>query len=159
MAAYVPSEGLVVVTNAASTIDQLIDAAWEKAAIYFPFSDVIVSDPCAVIDKAMTSALYAGQSKVVGETTTDMVAVAGDDMQAELWIGTADHLPRMIRSVYPHEPAHALYHTEYSDWHLGGSVDAGAFTSDSAAKGRPMPFAPPGAAQLPPNRAQSPSRP
>ena len=144
MMAYVPSEDLVAVADAPPTIDQLIDVAWEKAAIYFPFSDVIVSDPCEVIDKSMTSAFYVGQSKVIGGTTTDMVAVAGEDVQAELWIGVADHLPRLIRVVYPNEPAHSLYQTEYSHWHLADKIDPAAFSSDRAAKGKPMPFAPPG---------------
>jgi hypothetical protein len=155
MMAYVPSEDLVAVADAPPTIDQMLDVAWDQAAIYFPFSDVIVSDPCAVFDKRMTTAFYVGQSKVVGDTTTDMVAVAGEDVQAELWIGAADHLPRLLRVVYPNEPAHALYQTDYSDWHVGDSIDPGVFTSDKAAKGKPMPFAPPGAGQLPPNRAQS----
>ena len=145
--------------DAPPTIDQLLDAAWDKAAIYFPFSDVIVSQPCAVFDKQMTSAFYVGQSKVVADTITDMVAVAGEDVQAELWIGAADHLPRLLRVVYPHEPAHALYQTEYSEWRLDYSIDPGAFKSDRAAKGKPMPFAPPGAGQLPPNPAHSSKQP
>lgn len=155
MMAYVPSEDLVAVADAPPTIDQLLDVAWDKAAIYFPFSDVIVSKPCAVFDNRMTTAFYVGQSKVIGDTTTDMVAVAGEDVQAELWIGAADHLPRLIRVVYPQEPAHALYQTEYSKWHIGDSIDPGTFESDRAAKGKPMPFAPPGAGQLPPNPAQA----
>jgi hypothetical protein len=159
MMAYVPSEDLVAVTEAPPTIDQLMDVAWEKAAIYFPFSDVILSKPCAVFDKVMKSAFYIGQSKVVGGTTTDMVAVAGDDVQAELWIGATDHLPRLIRVVYPHEPAHALYQTEYSDWHLGEAIPPVAFASDRAAKGKPMPFAPPDAAVPRPNPAQPTKRP
>lgn len=119
MMAYVPSEDLVALADAPPTIDQMIPAAWDKAAIYFPFADMIVSQPCAVFEEhGMNSAFYVGQSKVVGGTTTDIVAVAGDNVQAELWIGADDHLPRLVRVVYPHEPAHALYQTEYSDWHF-----------------------------------------
>ncbi len=151
MTAYVPSEDLVAVADAPPTVDEMIDAAWEKAAVYFPFSDVIVSDPCAVFAEKMKSAFYVGQSKVVGGTTTDMVAVAGDDVQAELWIGVGDHLPRLLRVVYPQEPAHASYQTEYSDWHLGASIAPGAFATAKAATAKPMPFAPPGAGELPPN--------
>jgi len=152
MMAYVPSEDLVAVADAPPTIDQMIDAAWEKAAIYFPFSDVLMSKPCAVFEQeGLNSAFYVGQSKVIGGTVTDMVAVAADNLQGELWIGAEDHLPRLIRVVYPHEPAHALYQTEYSDWHLTDSVDPGTFTSDKAAHGRPIQFAPPGLREaLPP---------
>jgi hypothetical protein len=152
MMAYVPSEDLVAVADAPPTIDQMVDAAWEKAAIFFPFADVILSKPCDVFkERGMSSAFYVGQSKLIGGTTTDIVAVASDDVQGELWIGAEDHLPRLIKVVYPHEPAHALYETEYSDWHLVDSVDPATFKSDKAAKGKPMVFEPPGPREAPPN--------
>jgi hypothetical protein len=151
MTAYVPSENLVATADAPPTIDQLVDAAWEKAAIYFPFADVILSKPCAVFEEhGLNSAFYVGQSKVIAGTTTDMVAIAGDNIQAELWIGVADHLPRLVRVVYPHEPARALYQTEYSNWHLVDKIDDAAFTSAKAAKARPMAFKPPGLHDAPP---------
>jgi len=158
--AYVPSQDLVAVAEAPPTIDQMIDAAWQKAAIDFPFADVILSKPCAVFDEnGMNSAFYVGQSKVIGGTTTDMVAVASDNVQAELWIGAEDHLPRLVRVVYPHEPAHALYQTEYSNWHLTDSVDPAKFSSDKARRGKPMPFAPPGAGIPRPTPATPPKQP
>jgi hypothetical protein len=124
----------------------LLDTAWEKAAIYFPFADMIVSDPCEVFEKqGLNSAFYVGQSKLIGGTLTDMVAVTGDNVQAELWISAADHLPRLVRVVYPHEPAHALYQTEYSNWRLVDRFDPATFSSAKAAKGKKMPFSPPGA--------------
>lgn len=147
MMVYVPSTNMVAVADAPPTVDAMIDTAWNTAAIYFPFADVILSKPCDVFEKeGMDSAWYVGQSHVVGNTTTDMVAVAAENVQAELWIGADDHLPRMVRVVYPHEPAHALYQTEYSNWHLTDAADAGAFTSEKAAKGTRIPFQPPGAA-------------
>ena len=159
MTAYVPSEDLAAVAEAPPTVDELIDAAWDKAAIYFPFSDVIVSEPCGVFDKKMKSAFYVGQSKVVGGTTTDMVAVAGDDVQAELWVGASDHLPRLIRVVYPEEPAHALYQTEYSDWHIGENLAPHLFASEKAAKAKKMPFSPPEAGMTQPKPGEAPQHP
>jgi hypothetical protein len=153
--AYVPSEDLVAIAEAPPTIEQMIDVAWEKAAIYFPFADVLMPKPCAVFEEhGLNSAFYVGQSKVVAQITTDMVAVAGDNVQAELWIGTADHLPRLIRVVYPHEPARALYQTEYSDWKLTDSADPAAFASEKAAKAKPMKFQPPGLREAPPAPAK-----
>src|ERR1700748_2507939 len=40
--AYVPSEDLVAIADAPPTIEQMIDVAWEKAAIYFPFADMLM---------------------------------------------------------------------------------------------------------------------
>jgi hypothetical protein len=142
---YVPSADMVAMADAPPTVDAMVDAAWDTAAIYFPFTDVILSKPCDVFEKeGMDSAFYVGQSHVIGGTTTDMIAVAAENVQAELWIGADDHLPRLIRVVYPHEPAHALYQTEYSDWHLMDAVDTGTFSSDKAAHGTRIPFHPPG---------------
>lgn len=157
MMAYVPSQNLTAVADAPPTIEQALDAAWNLGAIYFPFDDVIVKDPCAVFDKNVTSAFYVGQSVVIGGTTTDMVAVASDDVQGEIWIGAQDHLPRLIRVVYPHEPAHALYQTAYSDWQLNGAVDPGTFASAKAATAARVDFAPP-AARQPPQPGEPPAK-
>jgi len=143
MMAYMPSSNLVATSNAPATVDAMLDAAWDVGGIYFPFADVVVAQPCAVLDKNVTSAFYVGQSKVVGDTTTDMVAIAGEGLQAELWIGASDHLPRMIRVVYPGEPAQARYQTDYSDWKLGAPIDAAAFKSEKAAGAAHIAFQPP----------------
>jgi hypothetical protein len=143
MMAYVPSADLVAVADAPPTIDKLLDAIWEKAAIYFPFTDVLASDPYAELSKGMKSAFYVGRSIAIGGTTTDMVAVTGEDAASEVWLGAEDHLPRLIRVVYAHEPAHALYQTDFSNWKLGEKIEASAFASEKAAKAKRMDFAHP----------------
>jgi len=148
MTAYVPSTDLIAVAEAPPTIDLMLDAAWHVGAIYFPFGDVIVSKPCAVFDK-LVSAFYVGQSVVVGGTKTDMVAVAAAGIQAELWIGVEDRLPRMIRVNYTDEPAQAHYQTEYSDWKLDASLDAAVFRSTRLTAAKRIGFVPPGAAPPP----------
>ena len=149
MIAYVPSSDLVAVADAPPTIDKLIDEAWDKAAIYFPFADIIASDPYAELSKTLKSAFYVGRSIAVGGVATDMVALAGDDVAAEVWIGVDDHLPRLIRAAYANEPAHARYETQFSNWKLGEPVSAGAFVSEKAAKATHIEFAPPGEPELP----------
>jgi hypothetical protein len=149
MMAYVPSSNLVAAAEAPPTIDKLIDEAWDKAAIYFPFQDIIASDPFAELSKTMKSAFYVGRSIAVGGVATDMVAVAGDDVAAEVWIGADDHLPRLVRVVYANEPAHAHYETRFSDWKLNQPVPAHAFRSEKAAKATHIEFAPPGDAEPP----------
>jgi hypothetical protein len=144
--AYTPSQDLVAVADAPPTIDEMLSSAWDFAQIHYPFADVIVSDPCDVFEEGMKSAFYVGQSKVVGGTTTDIIAVATDHAQGELWIGAQDRLPRMIRTSYPSEPARANYQTEYSNWRLGAPVDAATFTSAKAAAAKHIAFQPPAAA-------------
>jgi hypothetical protein len=155
MAVYVPSLDVISIADAPSTIDRMLDSAWDVAALYFPFANVLVSKPCSALDGRVKSAFYVGQSTVVGGTKTDVVAVAGSKVQAELWIGVADHLPRMLREIYLNVPAHPQYETEYSDWHLDAPVEASNFSSGKTAAAKHVPFEPVGARPPP---STSPSR-
>src|SRR5271169_3434600 len=79
MMAFAPGENLVAVADAPPTLDAALQAAYDSAAIYFPFTDVLVADPYKDIADGLKVAFYIGQSAVVGDTTTDMVAyVTGD---------------------------------------------------------------------------------
>jgi hypothetical protein len=154
MTVYMPPTNVVSVADAPPTIDQMLDAAWDVAGVNFSFANVIDSKPCALIDKVVKSGSYIGQSSMVGGTTTDRVIVAGDKIQAEVWIGVADHLPRMVRATYPDIPTRPRYETDYSDWHLNAQVDAGDFASVKAATAKHVPFEPPGPGR-PPGRLTS----
>ena len=105
MMAFAPAENLVAVAEAPPTIDAALKAAYDSAAIYFPFTDVIVADPYKDIADGLILAFYIGQSQVVGGTTTDMVAYANNDVFVQIWIGAEDKLPRMVRAVYRADPA------------------------------------------------------
>jgi hypothetical protein len=82
MMAYAPAEDLVAVADAPPTLDETMEVAYHNAAIYFPFDDVIVSDPYKDISDDLRMAFYIGQSNVVGGTTTDMIAY---DTAASSW--------------------------------------------------------------------------
>jgi hypothetical protein len=146
--AYVPSQNVVAVAEAPPTIDEMLSSAWEFAEIHFPFSDALVSDPCEIL-RDVKSAFYVGQSKVIGGVTTDIVALALKDVQGEFWIDSVDHLPRMVRTYYPSEPAHARYQTEYSDWQVNAPVSPSTFKSAKAASAHRIAFQAPSAAGAP----------
>ena len=143
MMAFSPAENLVAVANAPPTIDAALKAAFESAAIYFPFVDVIVADPYKDIADGLTVAFYIGQSTEVGGATTDMVAFAHDDVLVQVWIGVKDKLPRRSRAIYSNDPAQLRHQMDLSGWRLDGPVPAGAFTSARAAAAKRIPFARP----------------
>jgi Predicted periplasmic protein (DUF2092) len=60
------------VTLAPPTIDAALKTIYDSAAIYFPFTDLIVSDPYADLNPGLKHAYYVGQSTVIGGTTTDI---------------------------------------------------------------------------------------
>jgi hypothetical protein len=143
MMAYVPADNLVAVADAPATIDGALKAAYDSAAIYFPFTDVIVADPYQDIADRLEHAFVIGQSRVVGGTTTDMVAIVSDRVFGQLWIGADDKLPRMLRAVYADDPSRLRHQVEFSNWRLDGQIPADAFASSRAASAPRIPFARP----------------
>jgi hypothetical protein len=143
MTAFAPAENLVAVADAPATIDAALKAAYDSAAIYFPFTDVLVADPYKDLADGLRLAFYIGQSHVVGGTTADMVAIATDRVFAQVWIGADDKLPRMVRAVYLDDPARLRHQIEFSGWKLDGPVTADAFASARAGGATRIEFARP----------------
>jgi hypothetical protein len=143
MMAFAPAADLVAIGPAPPTIDTTLKAAYEKAAIYFPFSDVIVADPYKDLSEGLKVAFYIGQSHVVAGTTTDMVAYGNDAVFIQIWIGAEDKLPRMLRAVFVNDPTQMRHAMELSDWHLDPSLPAGTFTSAKAEAAKRIAFARP----------------
>jgi hypothetical protein len=143
MVAFTPAENLVAVADAPPSIDAALEAAYHVAAIYFPFSDVMVADPYGDIAKTLELAFYIGQSRVIGGTKTDMVAYASDGVFVQMWIGADDKLPRVARAVFRNDPLRLRHQVEFSNWKLGPAVPAGAFASASAGHAKRIPFAHP----------------
>jgi hypothetical protein len=149
MMAFEPAANLVAIADAPPTIDAALQAAYDSAAIYFPFTDLIVADPYADIADGLKLAFFIGQSKVVGGTTTDMIAYANDDVFVQAWIGADDRLPRMVRAVYRNDPSRLRHQMELSNWQLDAGVSADAFASTKAGAATHIKFARPDP-QLPP---------
>lgn len=159
--AFSPAENLVAVADAPPTIDAMLEAAYHYAAIYFPFTDVMVTDPYKDI-AAAELAFYIGQSRTVGGTTTDMVAYAVHGVFIQVWIGAVDKLPRRARAVYRDDPLRLRHQVDFSNWKLGAAAPARAFTSARAANAKRIPFAHPDPGSAPsqaaPRAAGTPSK-
>lgn len=143
MTAVEPGANLAAVTDAPPTIDAALQAAFQTAAIYYPFSDLIVADPYKDIADGLRLAFYIGQSTVIGGVTTDMVAYGNDDVFIQVWIGADDHLPRLVRAIYTKDPAQLRNVLQLSDWQLDAPLAADAFEAKSAANAGRIAFARP----------------
>ncbi len=145
MTAFAPAANLVATAAAPGTIDAALEAAFDSAAIYFPFSDLIVADPYGDLAPGLQVAFYIGQSHVVGGTTTDMVAYEGDGVFAQIWIGAHDKLPRKLRAIYLNDPSRLRHDMELSDWNLTPALAADTFVATKAASAIHIAFARPDA--------------
>ena len=149
MTAFAPVENLTAKADAPPTIDAALKQAYDKAAIYYPFSDLIVADPYAALTEGTILAYYIGPSDVVGGVKTDMVAWANQDVFVQAWIGTEDKLPRRLRAMFAADPLALRHDMEFSNWRLDPEIAPDAFTSPKAQSGQPIAFANPAAAPLP----------
>ena len=149
MMAYAPAEDLVAVADAPPTIDAMLKAAYTTAALYYPFTDMVVADPYAALTDGAILAFTIGPSGVVGGVKTDMVAWANKDVFLQIWIGADDKLPRRIRAVYAADPLQMRHEMELSNWQLDAATPADAFASSKAQAAKRIAFKNPAGA-LPP---------
>jgi hypothetical protein len=161
MIAYAPGENLVAVADAPPTIDGALKAAFQKADIYYPFTDLIVADPYAALTDGATLAFYIGPSGIVGGVKTEMVAWADPVVFLQIWIGVDDKLPRRIRAVYSADPAQLRHEMDLSNWQLDAAIAAESFSSEKAKAAQLMKFNRPGnnhpaAGLRPPGNAKAP---
>jgi hypothetical protein len=144
MIAYAPAENLVAIAeNVPSTIDAALKEAYQGAGIYYAFTDLIVADPYKDLTDRLKEAFYIGQSRVVGGTTTDIVAVVNGDVFLQVWIGSEDKLPRLVRAVYLTDPLKLRHELALSDWTLDMPVPTDAFATEKTASATRISFAHP----------------
>ena len=141
MTAFAPAENLLAVADAPPTIDAMLEAAYHSAGIFFNFTDLIVADPYKDMSRGLTLAYYVGQSHVVAGTTTDMVAYIDNGVFIQLWIGTEDKLPRMVRAIFLDDPERLRGNVEFSHWKIDIPVPPDAFVPSDTANAKRIPFA------------------
>ncbi len=144
MVAFAPAENLVAVAAAPPTLEDALQQAFDTAAIYFPFTDLLLSDPYGAISAGAILAYVVGPSAIVGGVRTDMVVWANNDVFLQLWIGADDQLPRRIRAQFRADPKGLRHDLELSNWKLDGTLAAETFSTAKAKAGQPMAFAAPG---------------
>ena len=145
MMAYAPTENLIAVADAPPTIDATLEAAFKTAAIYYPFTDVIVTDPYKDLSDGLTLAYYVGQSHVIAGITTDIVAYITNGVFIQAWIGADDKLPRILRAIYLADKLQQRHILVLSNWNLNPDISPDVFGTPAAATATRIKFAHPGA--------------
>ncbi len=155
--AYSPEHNLTAMAEGPTTIEGALREAFTRAAIYYPFADLLADDPYASLAGKATLGFSIGQSRTVGGTTTNMVAASNDDVFLQLWLGAADRLPRRIRAIYSADPQRLRHDMELSNWVIDGAVAPGTFAGTRARAAKRMPFGTPGQLAPAPSPGQSPA--
>lgn len=161
MMAYVPEANLVAVADAPPTIEAALKLASDRAAIYYPFMDLLLPDPYAAFTNKVLHAFYIGPSGAVGGVPTEAVAWATNDVFIQMWVGTEDKLPRRIRAMFANDPLKLRHDMQLSNWQIDPTHAAETFASQKAQSAPRIPFAKPAAVPPPPGTkpAPKPARP
>lgn len=131
MTVYLPEENLVASGPAPDKLEDMLDAAFDQAGISFPYGDFLIDDPSRTLTEDLKSAFVVGQSDVVGDTKTDIVGLVNDDLQAQLWIGADDKLPRLIWITAAQTGEKPRRAVEFTNWKLDGEIADDEFNSSA----------------------------
>ena len=144
MVAFAPAENLVAVAEAPPTIDAALKAAYDSAAIYFPFTDVIVADPYKDIAEGSEARLLHrpvprgrrhddGHGGVSPTTACSCRSGSAPRTSCRAW----------LRAVFRNDPSQLRHQVELSNWQLDGAVPADAFASPRRQRAMRIQFARP----------------
>ena len=143
VAVLTPKEDLIAVAAVPGNVEEMLGKIYEKAGIYFPFVDFLVSDPYKALTTGLKSAFVIGKSTLVGGTTTDVLSISDENVHLQIWIGAEDKLPRLIWATDASSADKPRHMVEFSDWKLNGDVTGEFFAPKRTATTKEIPFARP----------------
>jgi len=130
---YVPDKNLYADKTAPATIDEVIEAAYDEDGKSFPYADLLVSDPYAVLTENLLNAIYAGQSYIGGVKTYHLV-FSHEDVEWQIWIGVDNNLPSLTVATYLDDASEPSYTTEFKEWKLNEPIDESIFVFKNTTK-------------------------
>lgn len=104
------------------TIDEVVAKVNEKYGFTPPLAEFILSDPYRALSQHIKSKSYKGKDSVAG-VECHRLMLSGDEADSELWIGTADLLPRKLVATFKGREGNPQLQAEFSNWNLASSLD------------------------------------
>lgn len=104
------------------TIDDAVAKIDEKYGFTPPLAEFILSDPYRALGPQIKSKSYRGKETVAG-VECHHLTLGGDLAESELWIGTADLLPRKLVATFKDREGSPKLQADFSNWNLAASLD------------------------------------
>lgn len=142
---YSPEKNFYSVKDEPGTVDDMIEKAREEEGRSFPYADILIAEPYAALTDGLTSALYVGQSTLKplsGQegVKTDHLVFENKEVQWQVWIGSVDHLPRLVVATYLDDVSEPSYTVEFGGWKLNETVDAATFAFNNTSNAAKIEF-------------------
>jgi hypothetical protein len=86
-----------------------------------PLAEFILNDPYAALGKHIKSKAYKGK-EIIDGVECHHLTLSGDVADSDLWIGTADQLPRKLVATFKDREG-AKLQADFSNWNLAPTLD------------------------------------
>ena len=106
----------------AGTIDEAVAKIDEKYGFSPPLVEFILSDPYRALSTQIKTKAYKAKETIAG-TECHHLSLSGDVADSELWIGTADLLPRKLLATFKNREGSPKLQADFSSWNLAPTLD------------------------------------
>jgi hypothetical protein len=106
----------------AGTIDDAVAKIDTEYGFTPPLAEFILSDPYKALGQHIKSKAYKGKENVAG-VECHHLGLSGDVADSELWIGTADLLPRKLVATFKNREGSPKLQADFSSWNTAPTLD------------------------------------
>lgn len=109
------------------TIDEAVAKIDEIYGFTPPLAEFILRDPYGALSKQLKTKAYKGTENIAG-VECHHVSLSANEAESELWIGTADLLPRKLVATFKNREGNPQLQAVFSSWNLAPTLDDKMFT-------------------------------
>jgi len=109
------------------TIDEAVAKIDETYGFTPPLAEFILSDPYGALSKQIKTRTYKGKESIAG-VECHHLSLSADEADSDLWIGTADLLPRKLVATFKNREGNPQLQAVFSNWNLTSTFDDKMFT-------------------------------
>jgi hypothetical protein len=119
---YDGAMNLYATVSAQGTIDEVVAKVDEKYGFTPPLVEFILGDPYDALSRHIKDKSYQGKESIDG-VECHRLRLSGEVADSELWIGTADLLPRKLVASFKNREGSPQLEASFSNWNLASSFD------------------------------------
>ncbi len=108
------------------SIDEVVARVDEKYGFTPPLAEFILSDSYGALGRHINSKSYNGKESIEG-VECHRLKLGGEVADSELWIGSADLLPRRLVATFKDREGNPKLEANFSNWNLASSHDDNIF--------------------------------
>jgi len=108
------------------TIDDAVAKIDKEYGFTPPLAEFILNDPYKALSQQIKSKAYKGKESIAG-VECHHLSLSGDVADSDLWVGTADLLPRKLVATFKDREGSPKLQADFSSWNLAPTLDDSIF--------------------------------